>query len=69
MSEPIPPGVNPRDHFRRHKERGPIRYWYSVPDVARACGVTVETVRLWARTGRLDLADLASVARVIARRL
>lgn len=62
MMPPFEPGTDPRRSLRRHRERGPARYHYTVKTIAEAAGVSVPTVRR-ALAGRYD--DLAAVAAFI----
>ena len=55
MHSPIPEKTNPRQFFRRHKERGPKRFEYTYRDVAKLFHVRESTAR-W-----LGLASLEQV--------
>jgi hypothetical protein len=49
--------------------RGPTRTWgYTTADLAKLFGVRDYTVRDWIRTGKLDPADLADIARKLHER-
>lgn len=60
---------DPRKRFgRRHRERGPKTYKYTVDEVAQLSGLTVATLRAYQARGRLDLRSLESVARFLVGR-
>ena len=68
LDSTLHPGMNPREHLRRHKERGPIRYYYTVNDVAAAAGCSIPTVYRHVKLGTLKLERLASVIAFICAR-
>lgn len=43
--EVMKPGMNPRDHIPRHRERGPKRYEYTYHGLAKRLGVSLSTVQ------------------------
>lgn len=61
MRQPFGPGENPRT-LRGHRERGPVRFAYTVKSIADAAWVSVPTVR---RALRGKYGDLAAVAAFI----
>ena len=61
------PGQNPRRILPKHRERGPKRWTYTYADIAKASGLSLGTVKNYKKLGRLDPADLGSVARLICR--
>lgn len=56
------PGQDPRK-VGTHRERGPQRFTYTRRDVARLRGVSIATLRLHIRQGKVNLCDLESVVR------
>ena len=42
---PFEPGCDPRRYLRAHRERGAVRYAFSMSDIAAAAGVSVHTAR------------------------
>lgn len=63
---PLKPGENPRSKFRRkHKERGPARYYYTVERVATLVGLTRVTVQRHSSLGKVDMSSLESVTSYI----
>ena len=63
MNDPLEPGMDPRKHLRRHKERGPVRYTYTVHDVAQAFGVHVDTLLRWRKKNLIKVNDIKSIVR------
>lgn len=57
-------GMNPRDHIPGHKERGPIRFTYTLQDVADVLGISMSTLRRRQAGGPFDPSILADVCRV-----
>mgnify|MGYP001593739344 CR=1 FL=1 len=62
-------GENPRSKFgRKHKERGPVRYYYTVEQVAKLVGLTRVTVQRHISAGKIDMTSLESVTSYISAR-
>jgi hypothetical protein len=57
----LQPGQDPRLFLRRHKERGPKKYIYTIQAVAKVFGVTVRSIQLWQKAGKLDVSNLQSL--------
>ena len=65
----IPPGANPRQFFKgKFRERGRKKYIYTVVDIAKAAGVTVDAVKWGQWKKSIYINDLASVAEWIVKR-
>jgi hypothetical protein len=65
---PIPAGTDPRDHFRRHRERGPGQFRFTFADVADAADQALDTTRTRLRLDD-DVRDVALyVGRALAQR-
>lgn len=66
------PGVNPREqHKGKHRERGPKKFTFTYADIAKACGLKVNTVREYAqrKDGPIDMTEFESVIRFCADRM
>ncbi len=57
-----------REHVN-HKERGPIRHYYTYQDVADVLGVRVESVRRYHCQGKIDINNFSSVVQFVAAQL
>lgn len=70
LDQAAAPRPNPlRLASRNRRERGPGVFRYNRAALARLCGLEVSAIHTAERRGRLDVADLASVARFIVRRI
>lgn len=58
----------PRSLFRRRRPRGKSTWKYTRATVATATGMKVAGVRAAEKRGELDMEDIGSVARFIAKR-
>ena len=61
------PGQDPRKVLSNHAERGTSRFTYDRRAVAKARGVSLVMLRKDVQAGKVDLSDLASVARYCCR--
>ena len=63
-------GMNPRDHVPGHRERGPVRFSYTLKDVADVLGVSPRTMRRWQGDSGapFDPSDLSEVCERYAER-
>lgn len=61
MSEPVPPGTNPRHFLSRHKERGPKKWIYSYKSLAKQLGMTVAALQQAVHRGKVDPSSLKSI--------
>lgn len=64
---PIQPGQNPRDVFRRHRERGHKKFEYTYETLANLKGIKEQSVRVAVHDGRLDPENLLSVSRYLLK--
>ena len=67
--EPLKPGQNPRHHFGSHRERGPIKHFYTCEDIRKAVGFKqIRSIYQAKYRGDFDPEDLVSVAEYICRK-
>ncbi len=59
-SRPFEPGFNPRSH-PNHRERGRVKYHYTVDDIAKVLNRSVNTVKKLMSNGKLFPDNLQSI--------
>lgn len=65
--KPLKPGANPRKVLKNHKERGPVRYYYTIDDIAALSGKSRSTINRAIAKG-LDLSSIRSVLWFLANK-
>lgn len=68
MPKELVKGSNPREVFRKHKERGPKRFTYTYEDLARLSGVTIDALRKRISRGAFDPNSFESVIQYLVSR-